>query len=92
MISDAAKISFPRSAWECNLRRSEPVNLLVAELVRVQNFPRKLNSDEFSDQFIHRLSAPRAPCDAGRQDRHSHAERGNENSHEKRGNEKLNRR
>ncbi len=33
------------------------VNFLVAEVARLQNSPRKLNSGEFSYQFFHSLSA-----------------------------------
>ena len=35
---------------------SEAVNFLVAEVARLQNSPRKLNSGEFSYQFFHSLS------------------------------------
>ena len=38
---------------------SEAVNFLVAEVVRLQCSPRKLNSHEFSYQLLHSLSATR---------------------------------
>ncbi len=49
--------------------------LFVAEVARLQNSPRKLNSGEFSYQFIHRLSATghdksEQPGQARRQDSH----------------------
>ena len=45
--------------WDCGslLPLSEAVNFWVAEVVRLQNSPQKLNSHEFSYQFFHSLSA-----------------------------------
>ena len=41
---------------------SEAVNFLVAEVARLQNSPRKLNSGEFSYQFFHSLSVTWRLC------------------------------